>query len=132
MRLVVDASVLAEVLIGSPRGQSARPELAGRRAQVPELVFIEVASVLRRWTRAGLVTPVRASQALADLAVFPADQWPHTPLLPRIWSLKDNISAYDATYVSLAETLRCPLLTADARLARTVRTLGVCDVLEIG
>ena len=63
-----------------------------------------------------LGTP-RSRQALDDLAALDLTRWPHDVLLPRVWQLRSNLSAYDAAYVALAEALRAPLLTCDRRLA---------------
>lgn len=61
--------------------------------------------------------PHRAQQALSDLADLPISRYPHDLFLFRIWQLRQNLTAYDAAYVALAEALSAPLLTRDARLA---------------
>jgi len=124
--LVVDASVVAEVLIGSGKGQAAQPALRAHDVHAPELLYVEVVSVLRGWLRGGLVTQARAEQALQDLRLFPVHSWPHAGLTARMWQLRNNVSAYDAAYVALAETLGFPLLTTDARLARAVGSAVGC------
>lgn len=120
MTLVVDASALAEYLIGSPRGQAAARVLAEheRSLHMPHLAVSETASVLRSWVARGIVTEQRAFGALEDVAEFPAVRYAAEPFLDRIWQLRHNLSAYDAHYVALAEALEAPLLTADARIAR--------------
>lgn len=118
--LVLDASVVAEYLIGSSRGAAARAsmrEQAGR-LHVPHLAIVETASVLRAWVRRGTVSEPRAAAALADLNALPARRWPAEPLLPRMWELRDNVTSYDACYLALAEALDAALLTCDGRLAR--------------
>jgi predicted nucleic acid-binding protein len=65
---------------------------------------------------------------VADLACFPARIWPTRGLDERVWSLRHNFSAYDATYVALAETLDAELLTADRRLHRATTTHTTCRV----
>lgn len=128
MAVVVDASVLAEYLVGSPRGVAAASTLArDASVHVPHLAVVETASVLRGWVLGGHLSADRASAALTDLAAFPGTRWPAEPLLPRIWELRD-LSAYDATYVALAEALDATLLTADARLARAVDGRAGCAV----
>lgn len=129
MALVVDASALAEFLVGSRRGLAAADALA-RDAQrhVPHLAVVETASVLRGWARGGQLTEQRARAALTDLADFPAGRWPVESLLPRLWELRDHLSAYDATYVALAEALEATLLTADARLARALAGRSDCPI----
>jgi predicted nucleic acid-binding protein len=117
--LVVDASVLAVALADDgPDGDAARTRLRGETLAAPELVDLEVASVLRRQNRVGLVDNRRADLALTDLAALPMQRAAHLALLPRCWELRGNLTAYDAAYVALAEVLDAPLLTGDRRLAR--------------
>lgn len=116
--LVVDASVLVHALADDGAGGArARARLAGQELAAPELVDLEVLAVLRRHVRTGLVTPRHAGLALTELRTLPLRRAAHLPLLSRCWELKDNVSAYDAAYVALAEALGVQLLTADARLA---------------
>ena len=83
----------------------------------PHLLDVEVAQVVRRYTAAGELNAERGREALADLADFPLLRYPHDFLLPRVWELRHNLTAYDAVYVALAEALGAPLLTRDQRLA---------------
>ena len=116
--LVVDASVLVHALADEgARGAQARARLAGQQLAAPELVDLEVLAVLRRHVRSGLVAPRHAGLARMELRELPLRRAAHLPLLSRCWELKDNVSAYDAAYVALAEALDAELLTADARLA---------------
>ena len=129
--IVVDASVIVAAL-GSDDvdGDLARQRLAGERLAAPALLDLEVLSVLRRATRRGLVDERRARMVLADLSVMPLRRASHLPLMQRIWALRENVSAYDAAYVALAEALSTTLLTADARLGRAS---GVrCEVEVLG
>ena len=117
--IVVDAGVLATALgDDGPDGDRARARLRGERLSAPELVDLEVASVLRRQVQGGEVDIRRAALALADLAALPLRRAPHRPLLARCWELRDNLTVYDASYVALAEALDVTLLTGDGRLAR--------------
>jgi predicted nucleic acid-binding protein len=117
--LVVDASVVAAALADDARdGDRARARLRGEQLAAPELVDLEVASVLRRQLRAASVDVRRAELALTDLNAMPIQRAPHRPLLPRCWQLRDNLTMYDAAYVALAEALDADLLTADRRLAK--------------
>jgi predicted nucleic acid-binding protein len=117
--IVVDASVLATALGDDGLdGDRARSRLRGERLNAPELVDLEVASVLRRQARSGAVDDRRAALALADLAAMPLQRAPHRPLLVRCWELRDNLTIYDAAYIALAEALAVTLLTSDERLAR--------------
>jgi predicted nucleic acid-binding protein len=117
--LVADASALLDVLL---RIESV-PRLADRllapggALHAPHLVDVEISHALRRLVRTQRLLPARAAQALEVLASLRLRRWPHLPLVPRMWSLRDNLTAYDAAYVALAESLRAPLVTRDARLA---------------
>jgi predicted nucleic acid-binding protein len=91
--------------------------MSGETLAVPHLVDIEVASTYRALVRANKLTPQAAERALTALATFPAQRTPHSGLLGRIWALRNNLTAHDATYVALAELLGATLLTADARIA---------------
>jgi predicted nucleic acid-binding protein len=117
--LVVDASVLVVALAddGSD-GDHVRRRLRGERLSAPELIDLEVGSVLRRQNRSGQIDDRRAEMALQDLAATPLQRAAHTKLLARCWELRQNLTFYDAAYVALAEALEVTLLTGDLRLAR--------------
>jgi predicted nucleic acid-binding protein len=117
--MVVDASTLLEVLLrtASATALEARLFAAGETLHAPHLIDIETAQVLRRYAAAGEIDQDRGRAALQDLADFPLRRYPHDLLLPRIWALRHNVTAYDAAYVALAEALDAPLLTRDRRLA---------------
>ena len=107
-------------------GDAARARLARDPAlHAPHLVDLEVLSVLRRQA-AGLLDARRAGFALDDLVDLPLVRYPHAGFARRVWELRGNLTPYDAAYVALAEALGCPLVTADARLARAPGTR--CDV----
>ena len=89
----------------------------GLTLYAPHLLDIEVAQAVRRSTASGYIDPERGREALADLADFPLHRYPHAFLLQQVWDLRNNLSAYDAVYVALAQTLDAPLLTRDRRLA---------------
>lgn len=117
--IVVDASALVLALTdASPKGDAARRGLTVGDVHAPHLLEIEVLQVLRRLVRVGELASERAEAATADMRRARIQLHRHGPLLVRAWALRDNLSAYDAAYVALAETLECPLLTADARMAR--------------
>lgn len=117
--IVVDASALIEYLFASPRGVRVGERLHDPEVLVaaPCLLDVEVAQVLRRWLLHGKIGDQRAFMALEDLADLNASRWPHEPLMWRIWELRHNFTAYDASYIALAENLGATLLTCDAALA---------------
>lgn len=116
--IVVDASVLVTALgDDASDGQRARTRLAGEQVVAPEVIDLEVISAWRRLCAAGQLDPDRADQAVTDLGALRMERVPHKALVRRCWELRDNITAYDAAYVALAEALRATLLTADERLA---------------
>lgn len=118
--IVVDASVVLEVLLGTAAGRRAEGRLFDRGAALhaPHLLDVEVAQVLRRYAAAGDVTPARAAEAIEDLGDLPIARHDHGLLLPRIWQLRHKVTAYDAAYLALSDALDAPLLTRDGRLAR--------------
>lgn len=118
--IVVDASAVVELLLADPAGLrlGARLAEAGSDIAAPHLLDLEVASSFRRLAREGTVSADRAEQAIEDLAELRIVRHPHGLLLPRIWDLRHVLSAYDATYVALAEALDGVVWTRDARLAR--------------
>jgi predicted nucleic acid-binding protein len=125
--IVVDASVLAPALtVDDSEGDRLRELLSCEELVAPELIDLEVVSMLRRFARAGRLDARRSVQALADLGAFPLRRVPHLPLLGRVWELRDNLSAYDASYVALAEALGAVLLTADGKMKRA--SGGLCEV----
>ena len=76
-----------------------------------------MAQVVRRYAAAGEVDADRGREALTDLVDFPLRRYPHDFLVPRVWELRNNLTAHDAVYVALAEALDAPLLTRDRRVA---------------
>lgn len=127
--IVVDASVLAPALADDGAdGDRVRLRLRGEQLVAPELVDLEVLSTLRRAVRSGRLDERRSGQALDDLAALPLRRVPHLPLLARAWELRDNLTAYDAAYVALAESLRALLLTADGGIEKAS---GVCCDVEV-
>jgi predicted nucleic acid-binding protein len=121
--IVIDASALLEVLLRTRRASGIETWLFGTRQSLhsPHLLDVEVAQVIRRFAMAREIEGERARAALDDLMGFPIWRHPHDFLLPRIWALRDNFSAYDAVYVALAEVLEATLLTHDRRLAVAAR-----------
>ncbi len=117
--IVVDASVVVEVLLGTAAGRAAADRLfaRGESLHAPELVDVEVAQAIRRYAAIGELKASRAREAIRDLEDLPITRYPHAGLLPRIWELRHNLTTYDAAYLALAEALRATLLTRDGGLA---------------
>lgn len=118
--IVVDASVVvASLLSAGGAGAQARERL--RRdpdLHVPHLLDVEVVGALRRRVRLGQTDVAVATRALTDLTDLAALRWDHEPLLGRVWVLRENVTAYDAVYVALAEALHATLVTSDGPLSR--------------
>lgn len=116
----MDASVLANFL--ADNGQAGRVARAAvsRAGEVslPDVADVETASVLRKRWIARSLTDERFATALAALADLPFQRYPALAMLQRAYELRATVTVYDAVYVALAESLGCPLLTADARLAK--------------
>lgn len=117
--IVLDASAVVEWLLRLRRARQVEERLSrlDESLHAPHVIDVEVAQVVRRLAGIGAVSPSRGRQALEDLADLDLVRHPHDVLLPAIWRLRDNMSAYDGAYVALAEALDAPLLTLDARLA---------------
>src|SRR6266852_3136620 len=117
--IVVDASAVVEALLRSSAAEAVERWLFDPRQTLhaPHLLDVEVAHVIRRYAANGEIDNERGRAALTDLADLPLRRYRHDFLLPRVWDLRNNLTAYDAVYVALAEALDAPLLTRDKRLA---------------
>lgn len=117
--IVADASAIVEALLRTPVAAAIEARLfrAGETIHVPHLIDLEVAQVLRRYAGRGWLASDHCHLVLGALADFPLTRYPHDDLLPRVWELRQNLTAYDAVYVALAEALDAPLLTRDRRIA---------------
>ena len=117
--IVVDASTVLDGLLDPASHTDIAIWLSGSAEPLaaPDLIDVEVMSVLRRWERLTEITGSRARQALDDLGVLPIIRYPARAVLDRAWKLRDNLTAYDAQYVALAQVLPAELLTTDDRVA---------------
>jgi predicted nucleic acid-binding protein len=114
--IVVDASAAVSALLNAG---SARQALAEEQVHVPHLIDSEVANALRRGVATSRVESGEARAALVGWGRLGLWRYATFPLLERVWELRENLSAYDASYVALAESLDCALLTADVRIGRS-------------
>jgi predicted nucleic acid-binding protein len=119
--IVLDASAAVDLLTrNGVRGDRIAERVAGEFAvHVPAVFDLEVLHALRGLEAGGKLPAPSLEAALVDLADLRATRHPHEQLRPRVWALRNNLTAYDAAYVALAELLEAPLLTSDAPLARS-------------
>lgn len=130
--IVADSSALVEVLIGEAKAQRVVAELEGQQVHAPDLIGFEVLSVIRGKVCGQKLTP---AQGVAAMLTFEAiedrlELWPLLDVMTEYAiQLRDNVSPYDVTYVTLAKIMPCPLVTADAKLGRAVE--GLIDVIVV-
>ena len=117
--IVLDASAAVDWLLQTEAGLRIEQRIFGRQDTLHSvyLLDVEFAHVLRRLVREGSLSPKRAQEALEDVAALRITRYAPVLLLDRIWGLRQNLSAYDAAYVALAERLQAPLITRDHRIA---------------
>lgn len=115
--LVVDTSAIVGRLVADPQPEALAERLAGQPLHAPHLIDVEFLHVMRRMVARGQLAPARADLFRADFSGLRITRHPHTLLLDRMWELRDDLTAYDAAFVALAEVLDAPLVTTDARLA---------------
>ena len=130
----MDASVLANFLAEDGRAGRAARAAVGRAEGVslPDVADVETAAVLRKRWMARSLTDERFATALATLAELPLRRYPALAMLQRAYELRATVTVYDAVHVALAESLGCPLLTADTRLARAPGPRCKIQVLRTG
>jgi predicted nucleic acid-binding protein len=117
--IVLDASAVVDWLLQTPDGQRIEQRIYSRNETLHtvHLLDVEFAQVMRRLVREGAVTRGRAEEAMEDLIAVRVARYAPVLLLNRIWQLRENLSAYDASYVALAEVLKAPLITRDRGIA---------------
>lgn len=118
--IVVDASAMLEFLLQTPLGARVEARLFRDEEEFhsPHLLDVEVTQGLRRLVRSGEVSATRAAEAIEDLSDLDLHRHAHLNLLTRAWQLRENVTAYDAMYVALAESLDATVITCDSPLAK--------------
>lgn len=124
--IVLDASALVELILSTATGQLVAARIADptEGLHAPHLADVEVVQALRRYVREGAIDAAGAAVALDQFLALDLQRHAHEPLLERVWQLRENLTAYDAVYVALAELLDAPLLTCDGPLSRAPRLAG--------
>lgn len=130
--IVLDASAVVELLLNTVTGRRVMDRIAdpAESLHAPHLLGVEVSQVLRRYVRAGEIGADTAASAVTDLAELDIARYEHEPLLPRVWQLRENLTAYDGVYIALAEVLDAPLLTRDSRLAGSSGNGAVVELVN--
>jgi predicted nucleic acid-binding protein len=128
--IVLDASAAVDWLLQTPAGERIERRIYAQNETLhtAHLLDVDFAQILRRLVREGTLTPRRAEEAIEDLAALRVTRYAPVLLLRRVWQLRQNLSAYDAAYVALAEELKAPLLTRDQRLAAAPGHRAVIEV----
>jgi predicted nucleic acid-binding protein len=118
--LVVDTSAVIDALAGRPPDERLLARLGSDGdLHAPHLLDVELLHALRRLVAAGHLSEDRAADARSDFADLTIARYEHGFLADRIWELRHDLTAYDATFVALSEALDVPLVTHDRRLAAT-------------
>lgn len=115
--LVLDTSAALNALVADRPAAGLIERLSEGELEAPHLIDVELLHALRRLVHLGEVSADRASDARSDFASLALTRYSHEPLAARIWELRENLTAYDAAFVALAEALGAPLITCDERLA---------------
>ena len=130
--IVVDASVILDLLLRTASSDAVARRLfqPGETLHAPHLIDVEVLQVIRRYWLRKAIDAGRAADALRDFADLSIERYSHELLLSRVWELRENLTAYDAVYVALAELLEAPLLTGDSRIEKAPGIRAAVELLR--
>lgn len=130
--IVVDASIVLDLLLRTPSAAAIGQRLFRRNETLhaPHLIDVEFLQVLRRYWLRHAIDDERAADAIQDFSDLPIERYSHELLAARVWELKDNLTAYDAVYVALAELLEAPLVTADKGLSKAPGTRAAIELIR--
>ncbi|HOS42296.1 MAG TPA: type II toxin-antitoxin system VapC family toxin [Armatimonadota bacterium] len=127
---VIDASVLIKLFLKEEHTVDVQylihTYLADNEASVlsvPDLVYVECANIFWKEVRKKVYTMMAARHALVHLRLLALPTTSTGELMERALDIASvyDITAYDASYVALAERLQVLLLTSDVKLARTMK-----------
>ena len=128
--IVIDCSAVVDALTAAEDANSLRARMSGEDLHAPALLDFEVVAALRALVLGSHLTPTRAEDALTDFDDLTIERWPSSDgLRRRAFQLRQNVSAYDAAYIALAEALDCPMLTRDNRLRKSAGHHARIEVL---
>ncbi len=129
--IVIDASVALDLVLATAEGREISSRLHESREDLaaPELIDLEVLQAVRRQVLLKQIEKRRAEDALELYAALPLERFGHRPLAARIWALRDNLTAYDAAYVALAELLDAPIWTRDQKIANAAGVKARVEIL---
>ena len=129
--IVLDASVVVDLLLNSPMAEAIRSRVfdANETLHAPAVLDLEVAQTLRRFAARREISRERGRSVLGILQRLPVTRYPHELLLRRIWELRENLTAYDAAYIALAEGLNATFITRDSRLASAPNHRATVEVI---
>lgn len=131
--IVVDTSAVLSVMVGRPRALRLIDRIGtDGDLHAPHLLDVEFQHGLRRLFISGAISEDRAADARVDFADLTIVRYPHVSLADRMWELRHNVTAYDAAFIALAETLEVPLVTCDGRLARAPGHAATVEVFAGG
>lgn len=117
--IVIDTSAVLAALAGGAPGRQARTRIAAAGSlHAPHLLDVEILHALRGLVRGGKLSLDRAQDVRTDFADLTITRYPVAGMSHRIWQMRDNLTAYDACFIALAEALECPMITCDERLSR--------------